>query len=77
MPAGSALLIIERLLPDQVDHSLASEAVTCSDLTMMVMNGGRERTEAEFRGLLEAAGLRHARTIVTAGEYSIIEARPA
>jgi hypothetical protein len=77
MPAGSALLIIERLLPDQVDRSLASEAVTCSDLTMMVMNGGRERTEAEFRGLLEAAGLRHARTIVTAGEYSIIEARPA
>ena len=40
-----------------MDRSLASEAVTCSDLTMMVMNGGRERTEAEFRGLLEAAGL--------------------
>ena len=77
MSGGSALLIIERLLPDQVHRSLASEAVTCSDLTMMVMNGGRERTEGEFRGLLEAAGLSHARTIVTAGEYSIIEALPA
>jgi len=77
MSAGSTLLVIERLLPDKVDRSIVSEAVTFSDLTMMVMNGGRERTEAEFRSLFAAAGLSHTRTIATAGEYSVIEAAPA
>lgn len=77
MATGSTLLVIERLLPDKVDRSAASEAVTVSDLTMMVMNGGRERTEVEFRALFEAAGLRHERTIATRGEYSVIEAAPA
>ncbi|MBO0727524.1 MAG: hypothetical protein J2P52_18135 [Blastocatellia bacterium] len=45
-----------------------------SDLNMLVMTGGRERTEAEFRALLEASGLRIAR-IVTAPltAFSVIE----
>jgi hypothetical protein len=66
MSAGSTLLVIERLLPERADHSIASDAVTFSDLTMMVMNGGRERTEAEFRTLFEAAGS-HRTTIATRG----------
>jgi len=43
----------------------------------LVMAGGRERTEAEFRGLLEASGLRIAR-IVTAPPtaFSVIETLP-
>ena len=77
MAAGSTLLAIERLLPDRVDRSIVSEAVTFSDLTMMVMNGGRERTEAEFRTLFEATRLGHRRTIATSGEYSVIEGAPA
>lgn len=77
MSAGSTLLVIERLLPGSVDRSIVTEAVTCSDLTMMVMNGGRERTEAEFRTLFEAARLSHSRTIATGGEYSVVEAAPA
>ena len=45
-----------------------------SDLNMLVMTGGRERTEAEFRELLEASRLRVAR-IVTAPPtaFSVIE----
>jgi hypothetical protein len=74
MRDGSALLVLERLLPDRIERSLEAEAATCSDLTMMVMNGGRERTDAEFRALFDAAGLRHSRTIATRGEYSVIEA---
>ena len=77
MPGGSALLVIERLLPDRVDRSITSEAVAFSDLTMMVMNGGRERTEAEYRALFDAAGLGHTRTIATTGEYSVLETAPA
>jgi hypothetical protein len=77
MSPGSTLLAIERLLPDRVECSIASEAATFSDLTMMVMNGGRERTEAEYRALFEAAGLSLTRTIATRGEYGVIEAVPA
>lgn len=74
MPSGGVLLVIERLLPDLVDRSPADEAVLVSDLTMMVMNGGRERTEAEYRALFQAAGLRHTRTVATRTDYGVIEA---
>jgi hypothetical protein len=47
------------------------------DLNMMVMTGGRERTAAEYRSLLETAGFRLARIVPTATEMSVIEAVPA
>lgn len=44
------------------------------DLTMLMMTGGRERTEGEWRALLEEAGF----TMVRADEKeSLIEARPS
>jgi hypothetical protein len=47
------------------------------DLNMMVMTGGRERTAAEYRSLLETAGFRLARIVPTVTEMSVIEAVPA
>ncbi len=44
------------------------------DITMMVMNGGLERTAAEYERLFNAAGLRLTRIIPTAAGSSIIEA---
>ena len=44
------------------------------DLNMLVMNGGRERTEVEYRALFDAAGLRLARIVPTQTEMSVIEA---
>jgi len=44
------------------------------DLNMLVMTGGRERTEAEYHALFTAAGLRLNRVIPTHTEMSIIEA---
>lgn len=44
------------------------------DITMMVMNGGHERTAAEYEHLLSAAGLRLARIVPTAAGSSVIEA---
>lgn len=41
---------------------------------MMLLVGGRERTEEEYRQLLSAAGLKLNRVIPTAGEISIVEA---
>ena len=46
------------------------------DLTMMVMTGGRERTEKEFAQLLAAAGFKLLRVIHTDLPTSIIEAQP-
>jgi hypothetical protein len=44
---------------------------------MMAVTGGRERSEREWRGLLEAAGFTFTRNIpVPALDVSILEARP-
>jgi hypothetical protein len=44
------------------------------DLNRLVMNGGRERTKAEFCALLGAAGFKFTRIIPTMAPQSIIEA---
>ncbi len=44
---------------------------------MMVIPRGRERTEAEYRELFEAAGLELTRIIPTASEIHLIEGRKA
>jgi hypothetical protein len=41
---------------------------------MLVMNGGRERTKAEFCALLGAAGFKLTRIVPTMAPQSIIEA---
>jgi hypothetical protein len=43
----------------------------------MLLLGGRERTEAEYRELLNAAGFRLAQVIPTEGPINVIEATPA
>ena len=45
--------------------------------SLMLMTGGKERTEAEYRRLLESAGLRVTRVLGTATAMSILEARRA
>jgi hypothetical protein len=47
------------------------------DVHMMVLPGGRERTEAEFAKLFAAAGLRLTRVIVTSGILCLLEAELA
>jgi hypothetical protein len=44
---------------------------------MMVMNGGRERTEAEYRELLDRAGLALVRIVPIETGASVLEARRA
>jgi hypothetical protein len=46
------------------------------DLEMLVVtHGGRERTEAEFRGLLREAGLALTRVVRTESPMVVLEAR--
>jgi hypothetical protein len=47
------------------------------DVHMMVLPGGRERTEAEFAQLFAEAGLRLTRVIVTSGIMCLLEAELA
>jgi hypothetical protein len=40
---------------------------------LVTSNGGRERTESEYRTLFETAGFKLSRLIRTASSYSIVE----
>ena len=64
------LLLVEQLLTPSTDST-----VTMMDMLMMVLTSGRERTESEFRSLLEDAGFSMVQVIRAAG-VSIIESRP-
>jgi hypothetical protein len=66
------VVLIERVLAPLGEVSQG----TRGDITMMALTGGRERTKAEFMGLLESSGFRLAGVVPTEIELSIIEARP-
>ena len=61
MEPGARLLIVEVVLPEQKPHF----DLVILDLEMMVLTGGRERTEAEFAALLSQTGFRPVRTLPT------------
>lgn len=73
MPIESRLLIVERVVPDEVDTGLKSQAVVRSDLNMLVGRGGRERSRAEFAALLAQAGFAEPRYLGLAEGFSAIE----
>jgi O-methyltransferase domain/Dimerisation domain len=73
MAAHSRLLLIERVIPPGNAPSLGK----LGDITMLLHYGALERTEAEYRGLLEAAGFTLVRIIPTQAPLSIIEGVPA
>jgi hypothetical protein len=70
MPPDGTLLVIEMVLPD--DHQLSPAHV--SDLNMLVMTGGQERTVQEYDALLAQAGFRLTRRIPTGSPYDVLEA---
>jgi hypothetical protein len=65
-PAGTRVLILESVVPAGNEPNGAKWL----DLLMLVLAGGRERTEPEWRHLLESAGLEPVRI-----EDELIEAR--
>ncbi|MGH7894844.1 MAG: methyltransferase, partial [Candidatus Binatia bacterium] len=77
MPAGARLLVVEPIVPERTGSSPLDVMLASSDLNMMVVTGGRERTEAEFRELIHSAGFRVERIVPTPAAMSVIEAFPA
>jgi hypothetical protein len=69
MRAESRLLVIEMVIPPGNEPSVAK----LLDLEMLVITGGRERTEAEFKNLFESSGFKLSRIIPTKENVCIIE----
>jgi hypothetical protein len=71
MKEGGKLILVEAVVP------LGSEPHFSKfmDLNMLVMTGGRERTESEFRRLYEASGFRLTRIVPTESPFSVIEGK--
>ncbi len=70
MAEGARLLIMENLVGLANQHSIANQR----DIIMMVMTGGMERREQEYRQLLEQADLKLDRVVTTNADVSILEA---
>jgi hypothetical protein len=69
MAEGGKVLLVEGVLQPGAATSFSKFL----DLNMLVMTGGRERTQAEYGALFDAAGLKLARIVPTHTEMSVIE----
>ena len=69
MKTESKLLVVEMVIPPGNESSIAK----LLDLEMLVITGGRERTEAEFKYLFESSGFKLSRIIPTKDNVCIIE----
>jgi hypothetical protein len=69
MVENAKLLLVEAVVPPGGEPHLSKFI----DLNMLVMTGGRERTENEYRNLLEASGFRLTRIAPTDSPMSVIE----
>jgi O-methyltransferase domain/Dimerisation domain len=68
-PDGT-LLLVEAVLTPSTDPTKA-----LMDMLMMVLTSGRERTESEFRSLVQEAGFSMVQ-VIRAAAVSIVESRP-
>lgn len=79
LPRHGRVLVIERVLPEDWRASSSTTPVFSdmylTDLNMMVMTGGRERTLSEYRRLLRSAGLELVAARRTGTAMSVLEAR--
>lgn len=70
IPEHGKLLLVESIIPPGNEPSPAKFI----DVIMLLMTGGRERTEEEYRSLLRSNGFELTRVIPTPSLLSIIEA---
>lgn len=76
MTPNARLFVIERIAPQHFGDSPHDQGIARSDLNMLVSTGGRERTETQYRQLLDAARLRMMHLLELGGPYSVIETSP-
>ena len=73
MNRNSRLLVIEMVLPTGDAPHLGK----ILDIVMLAIPGGQERTEPEYRELLDKAGFQLMRVVPTESAVSVVEAVPA
>jgi len=69
-PAGARLLLAEAV----IDESATGNFPIDLDIEMLVFASGRERTESQWRGLIEKAGFQFVRATPLAGITGLVEA---
>jgi len=77
MAPTDRLLLIERVVRDGPEvpiETLLDDAI--NDMSMLVIQAGHERTEEEFRSLLDSAGFALRRVVPTTSPVAIVEAEP-
>ncbi|MBI5719106.1 MAG: methyltransferase domain-containing protein [Burkholderiales bacterium] len=74
LAADGRVLVIERVMPGQVQDLPEHRTTTRSDLNMLVGLGGRERTVEDYDALLSSARLMRRRMLPAAAAFSVIEA---
>lgn len=72
IPESARLFVVEAVLPE----TAAPHPAIWRDLHMMVALGGRERTEAQWRPLLDRNGFAIERIVALPGPDAMIELRP-
>ncbi len=73
MGPNSKLLIVEGVYPLRIDQSDLSRGAAANNVNMLVSTGGRQRSEAEFRSLYDAAGFKLTRIVPTPARVCVIE----
>jgi O-methyltransferase domain/Dimerisation domain len=73
IPDDGVLLLVEWALSEDSLPSVGK----LTDVLMMLMTGGKERTVQEYRELLEGAGFRLNQVFPTSVDLTVIEAMPA
>lgn len=76
MGPTATLLLVERVLPAAGEIAADDATKFLSDLNMLLLAGGRERSEEEYRALLAAVGFELCQVVATATAHSLIVARP-
>ena len=71
MQPGGKVLLVERVI---LTGSTPQVLVLESDVQMLVWSGGKERTDAEYRTLLGAAGFELTRLIPVLPPFFVVEA---
>jgi len=72
MKSGNRLLVVEMVIPPGNSPHWGK----LLDLNMMMLPGGKERTEVEYRDLFQRAGFRLTRVVPTRMELCIVEGVP-
>ncbi|HEX3838180.1 MAG TPA: methyltransferase [Steroidobacteraceae bacterium] len=72
-PRAAKLLLVEGIVRAETQNDFVKDL----DIEMLVMTTGRERTQAEWNGVLQSAGFRLARVIPAGAWSSILEAEIA